>query len=64
MQHHRSIGTATLVALMAAHRAAEQRQPDSRHVVTPLDARQIDHALEQLWTPEPPPSGGERHAGA
>lgn len=60
MQHHRSIGTATLVALMAAHRTAAQGQLETNRAVTPLDARQIDRAVERLWMPEPPPSGGDR----
>ncbi len=61
MQHHRSIGTATLVALMAAHRAATLEQPRGDK---PLDPQQIDRVMERLWHPEPQPSGGERQPRA
>ena len=60
MQHHRSIGTATLVALMAAHRTAALHQPLAERAVQPLDPRLIDRAVERLWNPEPQPSGGDR----
>jgi hypothetical protein len=60
MQHHRSIGTATLVALMAAHRAAALQQPTRPREVAPLDTRQIARAVERLSSPEPQPSGGDR----
>ncbi|MBO1076539.1 hypothetical protein [Roseomonas marmotae] len=50
MQHHRSIGTATLVALMAAHREAQggtnRRQEDD---LPPLDPREADRIVHCLW---------------
>jgi hypothetical protein len=57
MQHHRSIGTTNLVALMAAHRqalpkplpnGALRRDPSG----LPLDPREIDRIAEQLWQAE------------
>ena len=58
MHHHRSIGTAALVALMAAHRAAAEAEPKTG--TRPLQTHEIDRALERLWHPAPQPSGGER----
>jgi hypothetical protein len=49
MQHHRSIGTTALVALMAAHRQAQGRDPASP---PPLDPREIDQIAERLWQAE------------
>jgi hypothetical protein len=57
MQHHRSIGTTTLVALMAAHR---QAQPDATQggaarrnpADPPLDPREIDRIADRLWQAE------------
>ena len=54
MQHHRSIGTTSLVALMAAHRQAQPRPLPSGAlrrdpVGLPLDPREIDRIVEQLW---------------
>lgn len=57
MQHHRSIGTTNLVALMAAHRLAQPRPLPSGSlrrdpVGLPLDPREIDRIAEQLWQAE------------
>jgi hypothetical protein len=51
MQHHRSIGTTALVALMAAHRQA-QAAPGRDRPAAPLDPREIDRIAEQLWQAE------------
>ncbi|MFC7554473.1 hypothetical protein ACFQU7_23115 [Pseudoroseomonas wenyumeiae] len=53
MQHHRSIGTTSLVALMAAHRQAQPRPLQSGTLRRdpaglPLDPREIDRIAEQL----------------
>jgi hypothetical protein len=58
MHHHRSIGTAALVALMAAHRAAAEAKTGTQ----PLRTHEIDRALERLWQPAPHPSGSERQS--
>lgn len=60
MQHHRSIGTTTLVALMAAHRQAQAgpgQRADARRdrASPPLDPREIDCIAEQLWQAEAAP---------
>ena len=60
MHHHRSIGTAALVALMAAHRAAAEAE--ARTGTQPLRTHEIDRALERLWQPAPHPSGSERQS--
>jgi hypothetical protein len=44
MQHHRSIGTTSLVALMAAHRMVQQRSSSM-----PFDAGTIHRIAERLW---------------
>jgi hypothetical protein len=44
MHHHRSIGTTSLVALMAAHRMVQERA-----LPTPLDPSTIHRIVDQLW---------------
>jgi len=44
MQHHRSIGTTSLVALMAAHRMVQERA-----LPAPLDPGTIRRIAERLW---------------
>jgi hypothetical protein len=44
MQHHRSIGTTSLVALMAAHRMVHERS-----LSMPFDAGTIHRIAERLW---------------
>jgi hypothetical protein len=57
MQHHRSIGTTTLVALMAAHRQAQpgaaqagaaRRDPAGQT----LDPHEVGRIADRLWQAE------------
>jgi len=57
MQHHRSIGTTSLVALMAAHRMVQERA-----LPTPLDPGAIRRIAERLWDSNSRPPGGPEDA--
>lgn len=48
MQHHRSMGTIALVALMAAHRLPPKRPAQGR-MPPPLDPRTVSDILDRLW---------------